>query len=73
MKKVILMAVAGVVSAVFAETTLPWVFEGYVENEAVKTETLANAVDVDTTVFVEKESAAIDISTEAPGLAIIVR
>lgn len=73
MKKVILMAVAGVVSAVFAETTLPWVFEGYGENEAVKTETLATAVAVDTTVFVEVPSNEVEISTDAPGLLLIVR
>ena len=73
MKNMILFVLSGVFSAVFAETTLPWVMEGYAENGPSKVETTATSAAIDTTVFVEVESEPIAFSTTAPGFLIIVR
>lgn len=72
MKKIILMAVAGVATALFAETTLVWVFDGYAENEPKATETSVTATEVDAAVFVEAEDSA-DISTMPGGMILCIR
>lgn len=73
MKKYFMIALAGLATSLFAETTLCWVFDGYAENEAKVVEASTSLSSVDTTVFVEFETQELDVSTEAPGMTVIVR
>lgn len=73
MKKMFLIVSIGLASALFAESTLSWVFDGYAENTAKVVSDSLSVLLIDTTVFVEAASAEIAISTKAPGLTLIVR
>lgn len=73
MKKYFLIALVGLASTLFAETTLSWVFDGYAENEAKVVEEATSLAPVDTTVFVEVASDEVEISTEAAGMLLLFR
>lgn len=73
MKKYFMIALVGLASTLFAETTLSWAFDGYAENVAKVVEEATSLAPVDTTVFVEFETQELDVSTEAPGMTLIIR
>lgn len=73
MKKYFVIALIGLASALFAETTLNWAFDGYAENVAKVVEEATSLAPVDTTVFVEVASDEVEISTEAAGMLLLFR
>lgn len=73
MKKYFMIALVGLASTLFAETTLSWAFDGYAENVAKVVEEATSLAPVDTTVFVEVASDEVEISTEAAGMLLLLR